>query len=75
MSEYSNCLLQGYGVIPGPPTRVHVTNIATDYAIVHWASPRILGDTVQHYNVHYRRFTTDDNDYAFVEKVKYYSII
>ncbi|XP_077284865.1 Ig-like and fibronectin type-III domain-containing protein 2 isoform X2 [Arctopsyche grandis] len=69
MSEYSNCLLQGYGVIPGPPTRVHVTNIATDYAIVHWASPRILGDTVQHYNVHYRRFTTDDNDYAFVEKV------
>lgn len=54
MGDYTNCLLQGYGVVPSSPTQVHLTNIATDYAIVHWNAPRTLGDTVDHYNIHIR---------------------
>lgn len=75
MTEYTNCVLQGYGVLPGPPTRLHVTNIATDYAIVHWAPPRTLRDTVLHYNVHYRRFISEDTEYTLIEKVLYSSFL
>ncbi|XP_044737933.1 Ig-like and fibronectin type-III domain-containing protein 1 isoform X2 [Chrysoperla carnea] len=64
MGEYTNCLLQGYGVVPSNPTRVHLTNIATDYAILHWNAPKTLGDTVDHYNIHIRLFedTTQYDD-------------
>lgn len=62
MGEYTNCLLQGYGVLPSTPTKLHVTNIETDFAIVHWSPPKTLGDTVLHYNIHYRVFSDYDND-------------
>ncbi|XP_014259678.1 Ig-like and fibronectin type-III domain-containing protein 1 isoform X2 [Cimex lectularius] len=51
---YRDCLLQGYGVIPGPPSRVRVTNIEVDFAIVNWEPPTFLADTVIHYNLYYR---------------------
>lgn len=68
MSSYTNCLLQGYGVLPGPPTRLHLTNIDTDYAVVHWAPPAALADTVQYYHLHYKTLQTGD-DYRILEKV------
>lgn len=63
MGEYTNCLLQGYGVLPSAPVQVHVTNVETEFAILHWSAPRTLGDTVLHYNVHYRQVSTYDNEY------------
>lgn len=69
MPDYINCLLQGYGVLPGPPSKVHVTNVAPYFAILHWSSPTTLGDTVQYYNLHYRKITSDDNQYSIIQKV------
>ncbi|XP_025837036.1 Ig-like and fibronectin type-III domain-containing protein 1 [Agrilus planipennis] len=69
MSEYTNCLLQGYGVLPSAPVQVRVTNIDTEFAILHWSPPRTLGDTVKHYNVHYRTFTNYDSDYQTITRV------
>ncbi|XP_041982407.1 Ig-like and fibronectin type-III domain-containing protein 1 isoform X2 [Aricia agestis] len=69
MSSYTNCLLQGYGVLPGPPSRLHLTNIDTDYAIVHWAPPAALADTVQYYNLHFKSLQAED-DYRTMEKVQ-----
>ncbi|XP_017783380.1 PREDICTED: Ig-like and fibronectin type-III domain-containing protein 2 isoform X2 [Nicrophorus vespilloides] len=70
MGDYTNCLLQGYGVLPSTPTGVHVTNIETEFAILHWSAPRTLGDTVIHYNVHFRMFSAfDDEDYKSIAKV------
>lgn len=68
MSSYTNCLLQGYGVLPGPPSRLHLTNIDTDYAVVHWAPPATLADTVQYYNVHYNTLQ-DTDDFKVTERV------
>ncbi|XP_049875990.1 Ig-like and fibronectin type-III domain-containing protein 1 isoform X2 [Pectinophora gossypiella] len=68
MSSYTNCLLQGYGVLPGPPSRLHLTNIDTDYAVVHWAQPAALADTVQYYNLHYKSLQAGD-DYRVLEKL------
>lgn len=70
MSDYINCLLQGYGVLPGPPSKVHVTDIAPYFAILHWSSPATLGDTVQYYNVYYRKITTEDSTYTIIKKVR-----
>lgn len=69
MGEYTNCLLQGYGVLPSAPTKVHITNIDTTYAIVQWSTPRTLGDTVRYYNVHYRMMATYDNEYKTITNV------
>jgi hypothetical protein len=70
MSSYTNCLLQGYGVLPGPPSKLHLTNIDTDYAVVHWSAPAALADTVQYYNLHFRTLAADD-DYRAIERVSY----
>ncbi|KAI4456941.1 titin [Holotrichia oblita] len=70
MSEYKNCLFQGYGVLPSAPIQVHITNIDMEFAILHWSPPKTLGDTVLHYNVHYRMLTTYDNDYKSVAKAR-----
>lgn len=70
MGEYTNCLLQGYGVLPSAPTQVHISNIETEYAILHWSPPKTLGDTVTHYNVHIRMFDLDDGEYKEISKVR-----
>lgn len=67
MSSYTNCLLQGYGVLPGAPSRLHLTNIDTDYAVVHWSPPATLPDTVQHYILHYTAL--EPTEYRAIEKV------
>ncbi|KAG7312486.1 hypothetical protein JYU34_001998 [Plutella xylostella] len=69
ISSYTNCLLQGYGVLPGPPSRLHLTNIDTEFAVVHWAAPAVLGDTVQYYNLHYRTLTGPE-EYRILEKLQ-----
>ncbi|KAG5899209.1 hypothetical protein JTB14_034467 [Gonioctena quinquepunctata] len=54
MGEYTNCLLQGYGVLPSSPTGLYVTNIEFEFAVLHWSTPKTLGDTVLYYNLHQR---------------------
>lgn len=69
MSDYTNCLLQGYGVLPSAPTRVHVSHIDVEFAIISWDSPNTLADTVQYYNIRYRKMATYDNEYHIISKV------
>lgn len=56
-------------MLPGPPSKLHLTNIDTDYAVVHWSPPATLADTVQHYNLHYNSLP-DSDSYRVIEKVK-----
>ncbi|KDR18237.1 Ig-like and fibronectin type-III domain-containing protein 1 [Zootermopsis nevadensis] len=69
MSDYTNCLLQGYGVLPSAPTKVHVSHIDIEFSIINWDIPSTLGDTVLYYNVHYRKMATYDNEYHIISKV------
>lgn len=54
MPSYISCLMDGYGVLPGSPTRISVSNVDTNFGIVHWEPPSYLGDTVVNYNLYYR---------------------
>lgn len=67
MSDYGSCLLQGYGVLPGPPSRVKAPLIASHFAIVEWSAPKILAETVTSYHVHIRKLGMED-EYSVLEK-------
>lgn len=67
MSEYSSCLLQGYGVLAGSPLRVKAPLTAPQFAIVEWMPPKVLPETVEGYSVHIRKLNSDD-DYETYEK-------
>lgn len=67
MSEYSSCLLQGYGVLAGAPTRVKARLIASRFAIIEWNAPKLLPETVTSYNVHLRKMDTDEA-FTVIEK-------
>lgn len=69
MSEYSNCLLEGYEVLPSQPRHVRVLNVQEDYAIVTWAPPKKLNDTVHSYQLYYRQLSTINSDYKDVKVV------
>lgn len=67
MSEYSSCLLQGYGVLAGVPTRVKARLISSRFAVVEWNAPKVLAETVTNYNVHLRKMNTDES-FTVIEK-------
>lgn len=67
MSDYSSCLLQGYGVLAGPPTRVKARLISSRFAIVEWNAPKMLPDTVTSYNVHLRKMDAEEA-FTIIEK-------
>jgi hypothetical protein len=69
MSEYSNCLMDGYGVLPSSPTKVRVSNVNEDFAIVHWSPPSSLTHTVTGYNIHYRPLGTYENLYVHINNI------
>lgn len=72
MGEYTNCLLQGYGVLPSAPTKVHISNIETEFAILHWSPPKILGDTVIHYIVYIKKAESEEEaeeDYRYLKQI------
>lgn len=66
MSEYSSCLLQGYGVLPGAP-RIKARLVSSRFAIVEWNTPKILPETVTSYNVHLRKIDTEET-FTVIEK-------
>lgn len=68
MSEYSSCLLQGYGVLPGPPSRLKAALVSAHFTVLEWLQPKILPDTVTSYHVNYRRLGSGD-EYIVTEKV------
>lgn len=67
MSEYSSCLLQGYGVLAGPPSRLKSPLIAAHFSVLEWAPPKILPDTVTSYNLHLRKLGSGE-EYTVIEK-------
>lgn len=46
MSTYSSCLLQGYGVLAGEPTKIKARLISSHFVIVEWNPPKLLPETV-----------------------------
>ncbi|XP_021707105.1 Ig-like and fibronectin type-III domain-containing protein 1 [Aedes aegypti] len=67
MSDYSSCLLQGYGVLSGPPSKLKAPLIAPHFVVLEWKPPKILPDTVTSYHLHYRRLGSGE-EYAVLEK-------
>ena len=55
MNELSSCLLEGYGVLPSSPQHFRLSNIQSEFAIMHWDQPSTLGDTVLGYVVHTKK--------------------
>jgi hypothetical protein len=68
MSDYSSCLLQGYGVLPSAPTKLKASLIASRFAILEWKPPKVLADTVRTYHVNVRKLGSGD-EYKVSEKV------
>lgn len=68
MSDYSSCLLQGYGVLPSAPTKLKASLIASRFAILEWKPPKVLADTVKTYHVNVRKLGSGD-EYTVLEKV------
>ncbi|CAB3252923.1 unnamed protein product [Arctia plantaginis] len=68
MNSYTDCLLRGYGVLPGAPLKLYLSNIDTDYAVIHWSPPAVLADTVQYYTLYYRSLQAGD-EYRNLEKI------
>lgn len=68
MSDYNSCLMQGYGVLPGPPSRLKPVVVSSHYTILDWKAPKILPDTVTTYHVNWRKLGSGD-DYGVLEKV------
>ncbi|XP_066906093.1 Ig-like and fibronectin type-III domain-containing protein 1 [Halyomorpha halys] len=68
MPSYISCLMEGYGVLPGSPNGVRISNVDLDFAIVHWEPPKSLGDTVVNYNVYYRPLH-DNQEYSVITDV------
>ncbi|XP_058124562.1 Ig-like and fibronectin type-III domain-containing protein 1 [Anopheles ziemanni] len=67
MSEYSSCLLQGYGVLSGPPSKLKAPLIASHFVVLEWKPPKILPDTVTAYHLHYRKLGSGE-EYTVLEK-------
>lgn len=67
MSDFNSCLLQNFGVLAGPPSRVKAVDVSTTYAIISWQPPKILPDTVTEYHVYLRKLGSGA-DYNVVEK-------
>lgn len=68
MSDYSSCLLQGYGVLPSAPTKLKASLIASRFAVLDWRPPKVLADTILTYHLNTRRLGSGD-EYSVVEKV------
>ncbi|XP_052873386.1 Ig-like and fibronectin type-III domain-containing protein 1 [Anopheles cruzii] len=67
MSEYSSCLLQGYGVLSGPPSKLKAPLVAAHFAVLEWKPPKILPDTVTAYHLHFRKLGSGE-EYSVLEK-------
>lgn len=67
MTDFNSCLLQNFGVLAGPPSRVKALLISTTYAVISWQPPKILPDTVTGYHVYLRKLGSGE-EYTVLEK-------
>ena len=44
----SNCLLEGYNVLPSAPTLLRYSNLHPNFVILHWDPPMSHSETVTH---------------------------
>ena len=65
MEEISNCLMEGYDVLPSAPENFYFSNIGSTIGLLHWDPPALHGDSVVQYRVHY-----DESTVSF--QVSYY---
>lgn len=68
MPDYSSCLLQGYGVLPGYPTRLRPIEVSSTFAILDWSPPKVRSNTVTQYTFHFRKLAAE-NEYTAIQKV------
>lgn len=68
MPDFSSCLFQGYGVLAGPPARLHATLIDHHYAILEWMAPKVLPESVTEYHLFIRKLGYGDEYMMKVEK-------
>lgn len=67
MSDFNSCLLQNFGVLAGPPSRVKALLISNKYAVISWQPPKVLPDTVIGYYVYLRKLGSGD-EYSVLKK-------
>ncbi|XP_046405305.1 Ig-like and fibronectin type-III domain-containing protein 1 isoform X1 [Ischnura elegans] len=70
MTTFNSCLMQGYGVLPSEPVGLRVSNVHDEYAVVHWDTPKLNGDTVTSYILHYRILDNSDDDYQIIASIQ-----
>ena len=46
--------MKGYGVLPGAPQRVQVSNIHPTFVLLSWDDPEELADSVTSYHAYFR---------------------
>ena len=57
MDEISNCLMEGYDVLPSAPENFYFSNVGSTIGLLHWDPPALHGDSVIQYRVHYDEST------------------
>lgn len=70
-------------MLPSAPTQVHITNVESEFALLHWSPPKTLGDTVTSYNVHIRPVNSeneeeqdeDESEFKVNEQLRKFSVV
>uniref|UniRef100_T1JD05 Uncharacterized protein n=1 Tax=Strigamia maritima TaxID=126957 RepID=T1JD05_STRMM len=70
MSSYTNCLMQGYGVLASAPTKPFLRAMGPSWAVFEWSPPVNLSYTVTSYNFHSKSITDDQRVYHTITKAK-----
>ena len=63
MSDISSCMLDGYKVLPSNPVNFRISNIHSNFVVLHWDKPEQLGETVTDYIVKFQKLTVFQYDY------------
>ena len=57
MNDISNCLMEGYDVLPSAPRNFYFSNVGSTIGLLHWDAPLVHADSVTNYRVHYDEST------------------
>lgn len=66
MDIFSNCLMEGYGVLASAPKDLSIHHVSAHWAILHWQPPNELAETVNSYTVHYRSLSSDEGEGFYI---------
>ena len=51
--------MKGYGVLPGAPKNIQVSNIHSTYSLLSWDAPDELPESISSYHAYYRPINPD----------------